>query len=41
VAIRWRRTSYKQSELENLLREKGIVDDRALAAKMRELGEPD
>ncbi len=27
--------------LENLLREKGIVDDRALAAKMRELGEPD
>jgi len=27
--------------LENLLREKGIVDDGALAAKMRELGEPD
>jgi nitrile hydratase accessory protein len=27
--------------LENLLREKGIIDDQALAAKMREIGEPD
>ncbi len=26
--------------LENLLREKGIVDDRTLQAKMREIGEP-
>ncbi len=27
--------------LENLLRDKGIVDDLSLEAKMRELGEPD
>lgn len=27
--------------LENLLREKGIVDDRALDAKMHQIGEPD
>ncbi len=27
--------------LENLLREKGIVDDRTLEAKMREIGEPE